>query len=144
MVYSKKALILLILISLGLTLSFSVVLADDTSGGAQDFSGGSSLQNPLGGITDPREIVGNVIRALLGVVGSLALGVFILGGFTWVTSAGSEEKIKKGKDMVMWAAFGLAMIFMSYALVTFVIGALVGGSGASTSTSPAPRAETPD
>ena len=136
MIFNKKISILLIFIFLGLIFSFSVVLAaGDISGGAKDISGGSGLQNPLGDFDDPRMIIGNVIRALLGVVGSLALGVFILGGFTWVTSAGNEEKVKKGKDMVMWAAFGLAMIFMSYALVTFVIGALVGSTGGSTSTS---------
>jgi uncharacterized membrane protein YjfL (UPF0719 family) len=55
--------------------------------------------------------------------------VFILGGFMWVISAGSEEKIKKGKDMVTWAAFGLVVIFFAYALVTFVVNAVTGGSG---------------
>jgi len=99
-------------------LNFSVVLAVE-------------LPNPLGsGVTDPRAIIGNVIKALLGIVGSLALLVFILGGFTWVIAAGSEEKIKKGKDMVMWAAFGLVIIFMSYAIVTFVLGAITGSTGA--------------
>lgn len=86
----------------------------------------SGLQNPLG-TSDPRIIIGNVIKALLGVTGSLALAVFILGGFTWVTSAGSEEKIRKGKEMILWAALGLFIIFASYALVQFVIGAVTGG-----------------
>ena len=89
------------------------------------------LPNPLGDIKDPRQIIGNVIKAVLGIVGSLALAVFIYGGFMWVTSAGNEEKIKKGKEMIMWAAFGLAVIFLSYALVTFVINAVSGG-GSST------------
>lgn len=87
------------------------------------------LPNPLGSDnTDPRVIIGNVIKAGLGIVGSLALAVFIFGGFTWVVAAGNDEKIKKGKDMIMWAALGLVVIFLSYALVTFVLGA-IGGSG---------------
>lgn len=85
----------------------------------------SGLDNPLP-TADPRVIIGNVIKAMLGLVGSLALAVFVFGGFTWVTSAGNEEKIKKGKDMIMWAVFGLAVIFMSYAMVTFVINTLAG------------------
>lgn len=98
---------------------------------------GAKLQNPLGsseGSEDPRVIIGNVIRALLGLVGSLALAVFIYGGFTWVISAGSEEKITKGKQMIIWATLGLAVIFASYALVNFVISAVVveTGSGAAT------------
>jgi len=88
------------------------------------------LPNPLG-IADPRQIIGNVIKAVLGIVGSLALAVFIYGGFMWVTSAGNEEKVKKGKEMITWAAFGLAAIFLSYTLVTFVINAVSGG-GSST------------
>ena len=93
------------------------------------------LVNPIGGdsgnpqgVSDPRIIIGNVIRALLGLTGSLALAVFIFGGFTWVTSAGSEEKIKKGKEMILWAALGLFIIFASYAMVRFVIGAVTGGA----------------
>jgi len=95
--------------------------------GSSGSTGGSvSLTNPLD-ITDPNEIIGNVIRAILGIVGSLALAIFIFGGFTWVISAGNEEKIKKGKDMILWATLGLVVIFFSYAMVTFVLSA-IGGS----------------
>jgi len=90
------------------------------------------LQNPIG-VNDPRIIIGNIIRAVLGIIGSIALAIFILGGFYWVTSAGSEEKVTKGKNMIMWATFGLAVIFFAYAIVTFVVGAItgVGGDGGS-------------
>ncbi|MFA6410632.1 MAG: pilin [Candidatus Buchananbacteria bacterium] len=103
----------------------TLVLADTEAGGSTSGSDATGIKNPIG-IDDPREVIGNIIKALLGIVGSLALGVFILGGFYWVTSAGSEEKVKKGKDMVMWASLGLAVIFASYALVTFVISAITG------------------
>jgi len=101
---------------------------------------GATLENPLGeGVTDPREIIGNIIKAMLGITGSLALAVFIFGGFTWVISAGNEEKIEKGKKMVMWAAFGLAVIFFSYAIVNFIVGAVV-GTGTNPSTAGQPTA----
>lgn len=87
---------------------------------------GIGLPNPLGYV-NPQDIIGNVIKAILGLVGSLALLAFIYGGFLWVTSAGNDEKVKKGKDVIMWSAFGLAVIFASYALVNFVIGAVTGG-----------------
>ncbi|MDD2807397.1 MAG: pilin [Patescibacteria group bacterium] len=89
----------------------------------------TELPNPLGNNFDPRQIVANVIKAMLGIVGSIALAIFIFGGFNWITAAGNDEKIKKGKDMIMWATFGLAVIFMSYAIVTFVIGAVAGSGG---------------
>ena len=88
-----------------------------------------ALPNPLGTVTDPREIIGNLIRAGLGIVGSIALLVFIWGGFTWVIAGGNEEKIKKGKDLIIWASFGLVVIFFSYAIVMFVITAVSGAGG---------------
>ena len=107
------------------------------------YAAATSLKNPLGdGVDDPRAIVGNVIKALFGIVGSLALAIFIFGGFTWVTSAGNEEKIKKGKDMIMWAAFGLIVVFASYALVTFVLSALTGASTSDAVTEGVPDAVT--
>lgn len=129
---NKKARLTLIsLVAIFLFLfTFNFVLAQAVGNKLDAAPGsGSGLLNPLGNDpedADPRVIIGKVIRALLGIVGSLALAVFIYGGFTWVISAGSEEKVKKGKDMIIWATFGLFVIFASYALVTFVIGAVAG------------------
>jgi len=99
--------------------AYAFANGDQPSGG-----GSTAISNPLGSVTDPREIIGFIIRALLGIVGSLALLMFIFGGFTWVVSGGNEEKIKKGKDMVIWATLGLVIIFASYSLVSFVISAI--------------------
>ncbi len=78
------------------------------------------LTNPLS--TDsPQVLIGNIINAALGVVGSIALLMFIYGGFTWMTSGGSADKIKKGRDILMWSAIGLIVIFASYGLVRFLI-----------------------
>ena len=35
--------------------------------------------------------------------------------------AGSNEKVQKGKDILIWATIGLVVIFASYAMVKFVI-----------------------
>lgn len=89
-------------------------------------SGSGGLKNPLGDSNnDPRVIIGNIIRAALGLVGSLALAVFIYGGITWVTSGGNQERISRGKNMLIWATLGLAVVFASYAVVTFIIDALL-------------------
>ena len=97
----------------------------DCSNTSQD--GSVALCDPLAnsGITNPQTFIGKIIAAALGVVGSLALLMFIYGGFTWMTSAGSAEKVTKGKGIMVWAAIGLAVIFSSYALVKFVIDSLV-------------------
>lgn len=80
-----------------------------------------SLENPLGTITSPQILMGKIINAVLGVVGSIALIMFIFGGLTWMTSGGSADKVKKGRDMIVWSIIGLAVIFASYGLVRFLI-----------------------
>ena len=74
-------------------------------------------------------LIGDVINAALGVVGALALFMFIYGGIYLLSSAGSSEKVKKGKDVITWSVIGLAVILGSYALTSFVINGLLGTGG---------------
>ena len=78
-----------------------------------------AIENPLPNLT-PAQLFASVIRALFGVVGILALLFFIIGGITWLTSAGNPEKIEKGGKTLMWATLGLIAIFMSFLLVSFL------------------------
>ncbi|MFA5129203.1 MAG: pilin [Patescibacteria group bacterium] len=78
------------------------------------------IKSPIGEVTGP-ELIGRIIKTILGVVGALALAMFVFGGFTWLTSGGSPDKIKKGKDILMWAVIGLIIIFTSYTLVDFIL-----------------------
>ena len=82
------------------------------------------LDNPLGEREVP-ELVGGIIQKILGLVGVLALVMFIYGGITWMTSAGAPEKIKKGRDTLVWAVLGLAFIFLSYAILNFIIDSIL-------------------
>ena len=129
---TKKYLLnLLIVVTIVATFSLlctsTLVLADTTS---------VKLNNPLTG--QPGDVsggipglIGRVINGALGVVGSLALLMFIYGGLLWMTSAGSDEKVKKGKDILIWATLGLIIIFASYALVHFIIFKGIGAVGGS-------------
>jgi hypothetical protein len=89
----------------------------------------TTLTNPLGANTNNvPKLIGNIINGALGIVGSLALLMFIYGGFTWMLAAGNESAVEKGRNILTWAAIGLVVIFASYSLVTFVIGTLTGVS----------------
>ncbi len=83
-----------------------------------------SLTDPLKNRDIP-DLVGGIIQYVLGIIGILALVMFIYGGILWMTSGGSAEKIKKGKDTIVWAVLGLAIVFLSYAIVNFVLKAFV-------------------
>jgi len=84
------------------------------------------LTNPLGSNVTVPILIGHVIDTALGVVGSLALLMFIYGGFTWMLAAGNESAIEKGKNILMWATIGLVVIFASYSLVGFIIKSITG------------------
>lgn len=88
-------------------------------------SGPVKLQNPLSAATVP-QLVANILSTAVGMVGALALLMFIYGGLRWLTSGGEPAKIQAGKDAMKWAAIGLVVIFSSYALVTFAFKALTG------------------
>ena len=94
------------------------------SAGAEDVK----LVNPIGGTvakpegtTSIPQLVGTIVKSVLGIVGSIALGMFVYGGFLMLASAGNAAMVKKGQDAMVWAVIGLAIIFASYALVTFVL-----------------------
>ncbi len=81
-----------------------------------------TFPNPLGeGMKSIPMLIGRVISAILGIVGSIALIMFVYGGLTWMTAMGNQERVKKGGDILMWAAIGLLVIFSAYAMVKFVI-----------------------
>ena len=106
-----------------LLLAPSVVLAADPT--STDTT--VNLVNPLG-TNDVRVIIGTIIKAALGLSGSIALLMFIYGGFMWLTSQGNTEKIEKGKQVLIWATIGLAVIFFAYTIVNAVINAITMGS----------------
>lgn len=79
--------------------------------------------------TDIRVIAANIIRAVLGLLGLVAVILMIYGGYTIMTSAGQEEKVIQGKKILINASIGLAIILSAFAIVQFIINALAGGGG---------------
>ncbi len=78
---------------------------------------------PIGQASIP-QIIGRIIRGVIGLTGVLALAMFIYGGFMWMTAAGNSDQVGKAKKTVVWSVLGLVLIFSSYALVNFVMQAL--------------------
>ncbi|MFH1315054.1 MAG: pilin [Candidatus Uhrbacteria bacterium] len=85
------------------------------------------LTNPLGDVSIP-VIIGRVISAALGLSGSAALLMFVYGGFLWLTSGGSKERIDKGKKTLVWAIIGIVVIFAAYVIVDNLILAITSGT----------------
>lgn len=83
------------------------------------------LVNPLK-TANVAQLISNILKAAVSVVGAFALLIFVYGGFLWLTSGGEAGKVQQGKDAMKWAIIGLFVVFSSYALVSFVLSALTG------------------
>ncbi|MEY4722784.1 MAG: iviTM7 protein [Candidatus Parcubacteria bacterium] len=98
---------------------------DPNAAGANQKPSPIPLFNPLG-IKDINGLVARIIQIITGLSGSLALLMFVYGGFLWTTSHGNPEQVKKGKQMFINATLGLIVIFGAYALVNLVFSFIAG------------------
>jgi hypothetical protein len=87
-----------------------------------------ALPNPLGSVNTVPELINRAIIAILGIVGALALLMFVWGGLLWMTSGGNSDQVKKGRETLVWASIGLLIIFASYSLVNTIFRALLGAN----------------
>lgn len=74
------------------------------------------------------QLLVNIMQLILGSIGSLTLLMFVLGGFWWLISAGRSGYVEKGKTTIINAIIGLAIVFLSYSIITFVIMGLSGAT----------------
>jgi hypothetical protein len=75
-------------------------------------------------LNDFAQLAVNVAQWILGITGSLSLLAFIYGGILFLTSAGSNEQVTKGRQAITGAVIGLVVVFASYMIIGFVFKAL--------------------
>jgi hypothetical protein len=89
-----------------------------TSAAGKFCKSGEELKTAIGCIpTDPQGLVMAVLKIVLGISGALALLFMIFGSFRMITSAGSPEALKAGKDQFSSAVIGLLFIIFSVLLL---------------------------
>ncbi|MDB5165237.1 MAG: hypothetical protein JWM00_127 [Candidatus Saccharibacteria bacterium] len=77
-------------------------------------SGNSGLSNFIW------KIVLNIIEIALQLVGYLAVGFIIYGGFKYITGAGAPDKIVAGRKIILNAVVGLIISIFSIAIVNLI------------------------
>ncbi len=82
-------------------------------------SGISSL-NKLG-LSDPGQFIGRIIKAAMGVMGTVALAMLVYAGFLFMTAAGNSDRERKALDIMLWSGLGIIVILSSYAVVQFIV-----------------------
>lgn len=66
-------------------------------------------------------VIINATNWILGFVGVIAVLMIIWGGFQYLTSAGSQDQARSGKDTIKYALMGLVIAGIAYALVNVII-----------------------
>lgn len=87
--------------------------------GGDDVSGAPvRLYNPLGSDVTVAQFIGRGVRAVVGVVGAVALLMFIYGGIVWMTAGGAEDRVKSAKNILKNSFIGILLIFFSYTIIS--------------------------
>ncbi|MFH0928176.1 MAG: hypothetical protein V1821_01745 [bacterium] len=80
--------------------------------------------DPLGTRATIQSAAGGFLSYALSFVGVAGLIMIVYGGFSWMIAGGNAEKVKKAKDMIIYAIIGMIVIVVSYAVVNFIVSSL--------------------
>jgi len=116
----KKILPILIILSVILAFQAIPVLATNIS-----------FENPLNA-NDLGGVLTNIMNYLKKIAGSIALIFIIIGGIMYMVSAGNKEMMERGKNTLIYALAGFAIVVASSTFVSEIQNVL---GGAATSTS---------
>jgi len=75
---------------------------------------------PSGGAEQIPVFLGRFAGGALALSGSIFLFLIVYGGIIIMTAAGSPDKVKKGKDIIIWAIIGALILGSAYAITSLV------------------------
>mgnify|MGYP001611179664 CR=1 FL=1 len=107
---------------------YAIVNGESISGGSP-FSGGS----PGGKLADPFEsatifqLIQKIIGYLIKIGASILAIMIIYGGFLILTAGDSPEKVKSGKDVILWAVVGYIIVLCSWGVI-YIMGQIITGN----------------
>ncbi len=68
------------------------------------------------------DVVKNGLNVAYYTIGSIAVVMIIIAGFTMVTSAGDAEAVKKAKNTITYSVIGLIFVILAFAITYFITG----------------------
>lgn len=94
-------------------------------------AGDGANYNTTGDLNNPliSEVMSTVITAFLSLLGIIFLIMIIIGGFNWMTAAGSDDKVASGRKTLIRGTVGLIIVVTAYIITAFVFKALGGVVG---------------
>jgi Type IV secretion system pilin len=79
--------------------------------------GWTDLPSQASGALSLTQIATNVLNFLLGIIGILAIIMFLVGAVMYLTSAGDDKKAGTAKDIVKYAIIGMIVTFSALVIV---------------------------
>ena len=78
------------------------------------------------GNDDPTLIITNLSSTIVNLfsvaIGAIAVVMLIYGGFRYITSAGSQERVQGAKNTILYAVIGLLIVIFAQTIIRFVVG----------------------
>jgi len=65
-------------------------------------------------------ILDNVIKLIFPIAGLVCVVFIIIGGYTWIASAGDPAKIKQAQGTLTWAIIGLVFVLIAALIISTV------------------------
>src|SRR5947209_5410765 len=122
---------LALLVTVPVALPAATAYADSTitngvCGGATDLTVDSSktasdCANDKTATGSANTLITDVLQILSVVIGLVAVIMIMIGGFHYVTSGGSQEKVKKAKETLLYAIIGIIIVVLAQTIVKFVL-----------------------
>lgn len=60
-------------------------------------------------------------------MGSIMFVLVVYAGVMFMTAQGNSERVEKAKNIMVWATLGVAVMLLSYIVVSFVFSSIQGG-----------------
>ncbi len=92
-----------------------------SGGNTLKLEGGSDCSKTTGSVTTFNDILAKVINIISVIVGVVAVIMIIIGGFRYITSGGSSEKVTAAKNTILYGIIGLVVVALAQIIVRFVL-----------------------
>jgi len=71
--------------------------------------------------SDLRDTIRRLLNVILGFLGIITVVMVIYGGFIWLTAAGNEDAVGKGRHTLLWAALGAILIGIAWTVSSYIL-----------------------
>lgn len=119
-----------------LIVNFVIVNLISGNGAGKVTGDGAGVETVGDGNNNLVNAITTIVNGVIYVLGFVCVIFILYGGLQYMTSSGDTQKIEKAKKTIIFAAIGLAICVLSFAITNFVIRNIINGPKTSYITTP--------